>query len=243
MTAPHRPQRRPRLRAGLLALAAWLAVAAAHAQTPADPTAPSQVGAGNVRYDGYAPGDHAWQRKRVFSHPGKLEITWRPPANNGGSAVTAYRVYWYQTGDYANTVQTKDVTPSGTGVQVYYVTGLTNGTEYGVGVTAINAAGEGPFRNGSGAALDSLPYTSPRDDAYINVPNARADMQVGSLSAARSAANALRVTWTRPTGSKVLDEYQVSWAPAGRHLPRHTGPHRGAEVPGPGHHHLPPQSR
>ena len=212
MTAARRRGGAQRLRAGLLALVAWLAVAAAHAQTA---SAPGQVGAGTWRYDKYAPGDHQYDLKWVFSHPGMLEITWRPPSNDGGSAVTGYRVYWYQTGNHAATVQSADVKPAGTGVHVHYVTGLTNGTEYGVGVTAVNAVGEGPFRSGRGAALAKLPYISPRDDAFINVPAARSDMQVGSLAAARSGANAVRLTWSRPTGSQTLDYYKVSWARAG----------------------------
>ena len=204
-----------RPRAGVLALVVWLAVAAAHAQTPDEPTAPGQVGWGQWRYDTNAPEGYRSERKFVHSYPGKLRISWRPPASDGGSAVAAYRVYWYQTGNYAGTVRSVNVAPSGDGVQVHYVTGLTNGTEYGVGVTAVNAAGEGPFRSGTGAALASLPFVSPRDDAFINVPNTRHDMQVGSLAAARSVTNALRVTWSRPSGSKILDYYKVSWAKAG----------------------------
>ncbi len=210
-----RPVIQPHRAAGVLALALWLACAAAWAQTDSEATAPAQVGSGTLNYDPYGPGDHNWQRKWVFSYPGKLKVSWRPPASDGGSAVTAYRVYWYQTADYAGTVQSRDVAPSGAGLHVHYVTGLTDGVEYGVGVTAVNAAGEGPFRSGAGAALASLPYTSPRDDFYVNVPSTRHDMQVGDLSVARAAAGTLRVTWSRPTGSKVLDHYTVSWARAG----------------------------
>ncbi len=199
----------------MLALAAWLAVAAAHAQTPGQATAPGPVGFGTFRNDTYAPGDHRYQRKFVLSHPGKLKVSWRPPASDGGSAVTSYRVYWYQTGDYAGTVRSANVAPAGTGVHAHYVTGLTNGTEYGVGVTAVNAVGEGPFRTGSGAALASLPYASPRDDMFINIPAARDNMQVGSLAAARSGANRLRVTWSLPAGTRTLDHFKVSWSKAG----------------------------
>ena len=199
-------------------LAVWFAVAgaAAHAQTQGEPTAPGQVGAGNARGDHYAPAPHRWAAKWVLSHVNALEVSWRPPANDGGSPVTAYRIYWYRTGDYAGTVQSRDVAPSGTGAQIYYLTGLTNGVEYGVGVTAVNAAGEGPFRNGSGGALASLPFTSPRDDAFINTPNARDDMEVGSLAATAVAPNTLRVTWTAPTGTRVLSGYKVYWAMEGR---------------------------
>ena len=211
----HRRGVAPRLRIGLLvlALATWLAVAAAHAQTGSEVTVPGQVGAGKLGNDGNAPGEHRAGYKWVFSHSGALEITWRPPANDGGAAVTTYRVYWYQTSDHAGTVQSRDVTPSGAGLQVYYVTGLTNGVEYGVGVTAVNSAGEGPFRSGTGAALASLPYSSPRDDMYINVPNSPHDMEVRDLAATRSGANALRVTWRAPSGTGAIEFYVLSWAP------------------------------
>ena len=215
-TAARRRGAAPLLRAGVLALVAWLAAAAAHAQTGSEPTAPGQVGMGHWRYDRYAPGDHQWETKLVFSHPGMLEASWRPPTDDGGSPVTAYRVYWYRTGDYAGTVQSVDVAPSGAGVQVHFVTGLTDGTEYGVGVTAINAVGEGPFRSGSGGALAGLPYISPRDDFFINVPNPRHDMEVRNLAAERSGAGVVKVTWSRPAGSGVLDDYTVSWARSGR---------------------------
>ena len=215
VTAARRRGAAPRARAGMLVLAAWLAVAAAHAQTPGQATAPGPVGFGTFRNDSYAPGDHRYQRKFVLSHPGKLRVSWRPPASDGGSAVTGYRVYWYQTGDYAGTVQSANVAPAGTGVHAHYVTGLTNGTEYGVGVTAVNAVGEGPFRTGSGVALARLPYASPRDDMFINVPAARDNMQVGSLAAARSGANRLRVTWSLPAGTRILDHFKVSWSKAG----------------------------
>ncbi|MDE0025948.1 MAG: fibronectin type III domain-containing protein, partial [Spirochaetaceae bacterium] len=142
-------------------------------------------------------------------------VSWRPPASDGGSAVTTYRVYWYETGNHAATVQSVDVAPSGTGTHVHYVTGLSNGTEYGVGVVAVNAVGEGPFRNGTGAALASLPYTSPRDDVFINVPDARDNMQVRSLAAVRAGANGLRVTWSLPSGTRTLDYFRVSWYKAG----------------------------
>ena len=204
-----------RPRAGMLALVAWLAVAAAHAQTPGDATAPGRARFGPWSIDRYAPGDHRYQRKFVTSFPGKLRVSWHPPASDGGSAVTTYRVYWYQTGNYAGTVRSVDVAPSGTGAHVHYVTGLTNGTEYGVGVAAVNAVGEGPFRTGTGAALASLPYTSPRDDLFINVPDARDNMQVRSLAAARAGANGLRVTWSLPSGTRTLDSFRVSWYKAG----------------------------
>lgn len=41
-------------------------------------------------------------------------------------------------------------------------------------------------------------------------------MQVGDLAAARSGASAVRVTWSKPTGSWILDGYRVSWSKAGR---------------------------
>ncbi|MCX8173099.1 MAG: right-handed parallel beta-helix repeat-containing protein [Thermoplasmata archaeon] len=67
----------------------------------------------------------------------KVTLTWQPPANDGGSPVTDYKVYWGTiSGSYTNS--------QNTGNQLTFtVTGLTNGQTYYFAVSAINAVGEG----------------------------------------------------------------------------------------------------
>ncbi|MGC9061136.1 MAG: fibronectin type III domain-containing protein, partial [Thermoplasmata archaeon] len=67
---------------------------------------------------------------------GNVTLKWQPPANNGGSPITGYKVYWgTATGNYTNSVTVGNV-------RNYTVTGLTNGQTYYFIVSAINAAGE-----------------------------------------------------------------------------------------------------
>ena len=209
------PAARPRVGPALLRLALagcclLLAAAAVPAQDP--PTAPGPVRFGSANFDPHAPGDDRGTIKAVFSHPQALQISWRPPASDGGSTVTGYRVHWYETSDYAGTKTSVEVRASGGGIHHHYLTGLKNGVEYAVGVTAVNAVGEGPFLGGDGNALASLPFTRPRDAYFINTPTARHNMEVRNLAVAVHAPNVLRVTWSRPSGTRVLDYYVVRWS-------------------------------
>jgi hypothetical protein len=74
--------------------------------------------------------------------PGNAQIaaSWTAPASNGGSAITTYLVE-YRTpsgsGSYTTFSHSASTTPSIT------ITGLTNGSVYGVRVSAVNAVGTG----------------------------------------------------------------------------------------------------
>jgi predicted phage tail protein len=83
---------------------------------------------------------------------GSITLTWTAPANNGGSAITGYKIYW----DAANPPVLNQM-ESGSTVLSVEVTGLTAGTTYYVTVTAINAAGESV----KAVALSAMPYTTP----------------------------------------------------------------------------------
>ena len=139
------------VRAAVSCAVLLLAVGAGWAQSdpPGAATAPGVVGPGYPHQDPYAPGDDRWTSKVVQSYSEALRVGWSAPASDGGSAVTAYRIHWYETADHAGTADSVDIAPSGSGFHYHYLTGLKNGVEYGVGVTAVNAVGSARVSKGA----------------------------------------------------------------------------------------------
>jgi subtilisin-like proprotein convertase family protein len=84
---------------------------------------------------------------------GSVFLTWAPPANNGGSAVTSYNIY-QGTSSGGETLLTNVTGTS------FTATGLTNGTTYYFEVTAVNGVGEGPVSN-QASAMPAVPPPPP----------------------------------------------------------------------------------
>ena len=82
---------------------------------------------------------------------GSLTVIWSAPANNGGSDITGYTVYWSHVnsnnglggGLVADGSTIVMPTPDGNGRYSHTITGLANGTAYEWSVSATNASGEG----------------------------------------------------------------------------------------------------
>ena len=67
-----------------------------------------------------------------------MNLSWYPPADNGGAPITGYRIYWgTSSGSYTHSVEVGNVTN-------YTIIGLENGKTYYFAVAAINSIGEGP---------------------------------------------------------------------------------------------------
>jgi len=81
---------------------------------------------------------------------GQATITFTPPANDGGSAITGYTV----------TSTPGNITASGAASPLI-VTGLTNGTTYTFTVTATNSIGDGPASAASNSVTPAAPATVP----------------------------------------------------------------------------------
>ena len=79
----------------------------------------------------------------VFPHDaGALDVYWEAPANDGGSAITGYKVQWKESADSWDTpADVSEATASGT---IHTITGLTGGVEYSVRVLATNGVGDSP---------------------------------------------------------------------------------------------------
>ena len=94
---------------------------------------------------------------------GNVTLTWQPPADNGGSPITGYRIYYgTSAGNYTVNITVGNVT-------AYTITNLTNGQKYYFSVSAINGGGEGAKSNEVSATPIAEPNPTPGFDviAYI----------------------------------------------------------------------------
>jgi predicted phage tail protein len=80
-----------------------------------------------------------------------VTLTWEPPADNGGAAVTNYTIYYGpSSGNYTHSITIENITH-------YTLSGLTNGITYFFAVSAINKAGESERSN----EVSAIPCTVP----------------------------------------------------------------------------------
>jgi titin len=122
---------------------------------------------------------------------GQAQLSWAPPASNGGSPITDYVVEYKRLSDANWTTFTRS--PSTTPGAL--VTGLTNGFNYQFRVTARNSQGLGaPSASSSGVTVRGLP------GAPTGVTGTRGDSQV-------------TVRWTAPasTGGAAITDYVVEY--------------------------------
>jgi Ca2+-binding RTX toxin-like protein len=122
-------------------------------------------------------------------------LSWTPPASNGGSPVTGYRIQ-VRTG--ATVVRTVVLTTTPTST---VVTGLTNGTAYNFRIAAVNALGTGAF-SASSATVTPVGAPTVPGAPTIGVP----------LRGAAGGAITATATWVAPasTGGSVITGYRVS---------------------------------
>ena len=135
----------------------------------------------------------------VKTAPGdaELQITWEPPASDGGAPVLSYRLRWNlaDASDFADS-EARFISADGSGVFAHTISGLRNGAAYSVEVTAKNRAGFGAPEVAKG---------TPR-----TVPGAPRDVAVAPGNAQ------LRVTWRAPSddGGAPVTAYTVRWKAA-----------------------------
>jgi Domain of unknown function (DUF4082)/Fibronectin type III domain/Bacterial Ig domain len=121
---------------------------------------------------------------------GSATVSWTPPASNGGSAITGYKVTPIKAGVAQTAVEV------GAGETSKTINGLTGGTSYTFTVAAVNAIGTG------GASSPSNAVT-PTTQSVPGAPTA--------VSAAAKSSGAL-VTWTAPAaeGGTPITGYKIT---------------------------------
>ena len=127
---------------------------------------------------------------------GSLLIAWDPPQNDGGSAITGYKVQWKSGSENFGDSSREHTT--GASAITYAITGLTNGTEYTARVIAVNAVGDG------------LPSTTATGTP-VGPPDAPPNVQAGS------GHQQLTVSWGAPNdGGSAITEYTLQWKSGGQ---------------------------
>ena len=120
---------------------------------------------------------------------GTVALAWSAPTNNGGSAITGYRVY-RGTASGGETLLT-----TLSNVTSFSDTGLTNGTTYYYKVSALNAVGESVTSN----------EMSAKPSAPTNPPGAP------TLNSATPGNGTVALAWSAPTnnGGSAITGYRV----------------------------------
>ena len=126
---------------------------------------------------------------------GQISVAFTAPGFDGGLPITTYE-YALSTSNYVTFITRS----TGTTASPLVITGLTNGTSYGVRIRAVNSLGTGIAGI---AAAEVIPSTVP------NVPT--------SVSATSNANTASAVTWTAPThpantGGAAITGYKIEYA-------------------------------
>ncbi|GGK10307.1 hypothetical protein GCM10010123_45340 [Pilimelia anulata] len=118
-----------------------------------------------------------------------LDLTFTPPGNNGGNAITSYQV----STDNGATWSTVTTAAGNGGTRTATVTGLTNGTTYQVRVRAVNGVGAGT----ASAAEPGTPSTVPGAPTGVS---------------AAAGNNTAEVTFTPPAsdGGATIAGYEFS---------------------------------
>jgi hypothetical protein len=136
---------------------------------------------------------------------GTLQVTWSPPASDGGAPVSSYVLLAARQGsDGADPKSTTVPASPGGGQQTGTLAGLTDGETWCAEVQAVNRVGSGP--------------TSPPDQTgACATPQKDEPTAPGAVTATATAAGQAQVTWTAatdPVPSSTVTGYTVTGGPS-----------------------------
>ena len=124
----------------------------------------------------------------------QIDLTWTAPSDNGGEAITGYRIEVSTDGSSWSDL----VADTGSTATSYSHTGLTAGSTQRYRVSAINSAGTGTASNVANATTDSPPAAT--------APGAPT-----GLSAAADGQTEIDLSWTAPSddGGAAITGYRI----------------------------------
>ncbi|MDA7995922.1 MAG: fibronectin type III domain-containing protein, partial [Gammaproteobacteria bacterium] len=122
---------------------------------------------------------------------GRIAASWNAPADNGGSAISGYKIRWKLGGDWLNENGAAGESASGNS---HTIRELTTGAAYTVQVAAVNVEGAGEWS----AEQTAAPATKPGKPGLNKLVRGR-----GRLTA----------SWNAPeeTGGALLSGYRLRW--------------------------------
>ena len=123
----------------------------------------------------------------------EIDLSWTAPSDDGGAAITAYRIEVSSDGSNWSDL----VSDTGSTSTSYSHTGLTAGSTRHYRVSAINSVGTGPASNSDSAATEAEPVTKP-------------DAPTG-LSATADGQTEIDLSWTAPSddGGTAITGYRI----------------------------------
>jgi len=129
--------------------------------------------------------------------PTSISLSWSPPQNNGGAAITGYKIeYKVPPSDYSVLTNTGNVTQ-------YTHTGLLTGKTYIYRVSAINSVGT------SNPSLESVVTPKNTSAPPLNKP----PNPPSSLTAVAYSGTQINLSWTSPTsnGGPPVTAYKIQY--------------------------------
>ena len=131
-----------------------------------------------------------------------LDVSWAAPSNDGGSAITGYKVQWKESADSWDTPE--DVSEETTTGTTHTIEGLIGGVEYAVRVIAVNEAGDGPPSDeGTGTPMEAAPEEQEENQVPVDPPPAPQN-----LTAAVNEDGSITLSWDSPDDDSITG-YQI----------------------------------
>src|SRR5438445_1825374 len=120
----------------------------------------------------------------------QIDLTWTAPTDNGGSAITGYKIERSTNG---GTTWTTIVSNSGSTATTYSDTGLTPGTTYTYRVSSVNSAGTSSPSNTASATTLAVAPSPPT-----------------GLTATAASSSQINLSWTAPNnGGSPITGYMI----------------------------------